>query len=106
MRARTPARVMDAIQLIDGRLRKSGAREPLLAEGAGHAGTEPATARIDLGRGHYGLQIGERRIRRQPPGIEPPSFRPLGMVPGGAGRSEEHTSELQSRLPLVCRLLL
>src|SRR2546422_7652692 len=26
--------------------------------------------------------------------------------PGGAGRSEEHTSELQSRLHLVCRLLL
>src|SRR2546429_4644022 len=25
---------------------------------------------------------------------------------GGAGRSEEHTSELQSRLHLVCRLLL
>src|SRR2546422_11343369 len=27
-------------------------------------------------------------------------------APGGAGRSEEHTSELQSRLHLVCRLLL
>src|SRR2546422_6264864 len=25
---------------------------------------------------------------------------------GGGGRSEEHTSELQSRLHLVCRLLL
>src|SRR2546429_6792969 len=25
---------------------------------------------------------------------------------GGSGRSEEHTSELQSRLHLVCRLLL
>src|SRR3712207_7480938 len=34
----------------------------------------------------------------------------LGHVPGGprlvAGRSEEHTSELQSRQYLVCRLLL
>src|SRR2546422_2672704 len=34
-----------------------------------------------------------------------------GAAPGGAaaprdGRSEEHTSELQSRLHLVCRLLL
>src|SRR2546422_7015132 len=33
-----------------------------------------------------------------------------GRVPGGVlraeGRSEEHTSELQSRLHLVCRLLL
>src|SRR2546422_2185734 len=26
--------------------------------------------------------------------------------PAGSGRSEEHTSELQSRLHLVCRLLL
>src|SRR5256884_157289 len=31
----------------------------------------------------------------------PPSFRP-----GSSPRSEEHTSELQSRLHLVCRLLL
>src|SRR2546429_4202848 len=33
----------------------------------------------------------------------------LGQLAGGAGdhpRSEEHTSELQSRLHLVCRLLL
>src|SRR2546422_5413862 len=28
------------------------------------------------------------------------------VVVRGAGRSEEHTSELQSRLHLVCRLLL
>src|SRR2546422_1393215 len=28
------------------------------------------------------------------------------MLPLGLGRSEEHTSELQSRLHLVCRLLL
>src|SRR5689334_24337814 len=40
--------------------------------------------------------------RRRPP--------PLGRRPGGrpgrAGRSEEHTSELQSQFHLVCRLLL
>src|SRR2546422_7774466 len=29
-----------------------------------------------------------------------------GYSPTGAARSEEHTSELQSRLHLVCRLLL
>src|SRR2546429_6378867 len=29
-----------------------------------------------------------------------------GLVTGGEFRSEEHTSELQSRLHLVCRLLL
>src|SRR2546429_5913513 len=30
----------------------------------------------------------------------------VGLVPSNAHRSEEHTSELQSRLHLVCRLLL
>src|SRR2546422_4097273 len=30
----------------------------------------------------------------------------LARLDGGARRSEEHTSELQSRLHLVCRLLL
>src|SRR5215475_14486939 len=29
-----------------------------------------------------------------------------GLIPDDAGRSEEHTSELQSRENLVCRLLL
>src|SRR2546422_2232925 len=33
-------------------------------------------------------------------------FGAVGQVPAGAERSEEHTSELQSRLHLVCRLLL
>src|SRR6266545_7249451 len=32
--------------------------------------------------------------------------RLAGRCPGGAGRSEEHTSELQSLAYLVCRLLL
>src|SRR5207249_5077099 len=31
---------------------------------------------------------------------------PLGAQPRRGGRSEEHTSELQSRFDLVCRLLL
>src|SRR3712207_7843968 len=40
-----------------------------------------------------------------------PDWRPLSTSPpepekGGRGRSEEHTSELQSRQYLVCRLLL
>src|SRR2546422_6769004 len=68
---------------------------------------------------------GDDRPHRQAPGAE--GDRPLegqGPGPGGdpqaaggrpggapvlcrkAGRSEEHTSELQSRLHLVCRLLL
>src|SRR2546422_8532693 len=33
-------------------------------------------------------------------------WRPEPVRGGGLGRSEEHTSELQSRLHLVCRLLL
>src|SRR5690348_18160501 len=46
------------------------------------------------------------------PGGRPEPFqlagRPSGpgRVPGGALRSEEHTSELQSPVHLVCRLLL
>src|SRR5260370_22710506 len=32
--------------------------------------------------------------------------RPAGCIASGRGRSEEHTSELQSHLNLVCRLLL
>src|SRR5690606_41839802 len=38
--------------------------------------------------------------RRRVHGVEP------GMPFGSVGRSEEHTSELQSREKLVCRLLL
>src|SRR2546429_5288166 len=43
--------------------------------------------------------LGRRRHGRQ-------SRRARQEHPRGAGRSEEHTSELQSRLHLVCRLLL
>src|SRR3712207_8019705 len=40
-------------------------------------------------------------------GIADRSARDMGHVPlSGPGRSEEHTSELQSRQYLVCRLLL
>src|SRR5205809_6183252 len=35
-----------------------------------------------------------------------PSWNPFGRHKRIGGRSEEHTSELQSRLHLVCRLLL
>src|SRR3712207_8923087 len=35
-----------------------------------------------------------------------PLFRTWAIMMDGAGRSEEHTSELQSRQYLVCRLLL
>src|SRR2546422_8436831 len=41
----------------------------------------------------------------QPP-VEPPGGAFEEGAPQGGSRSEEHTSELQSRLHLVCRLLL
>src|SRR5204862_6217420 len=43
-----------------------------------------------------------------PPPSEPTAAAPaaVGSLGGGGGRSEEHTSELQSRRDLVCRLLL
>src|SRR2546422_4811697 len=51
----------------------------------------------------------ERRNRRSPNGLEahPHTGRMhMGLEVDDLGRSEEHTSELQSRLHLVCRLLL
>src|SRR2546422_2290418 len=49
-----------------------------------------------------------RRVSEEWPGAGPPGpdERPHVGPPTGARRSEEHTSELQSRLHLVCRLLL
>src|SRR5207247_9385847 len=41
-----------------------------------------------------------RRLPREPRQIE------LRVIEAGFARSEEHTSELQSRVDLVCRLLL
>src|SRR5687768_18186436 len=50
---------------------------------------------------------GVRRSRRPPP-MPSATISALSssFPPRGALRSEEHTSELQSRLHLVCRLLL
>src|SRR3712207_9500199 len=59
------------------------------ARAAGRVGDRPAPARA-AGRAAARRGPGHRAGRAQPPG----------------GRSEEHTSELQSRQYLVCRLLL
>src|SRR2546422_6916316 len=48
------------------------------------------------------VQPGRRLVEKQDVGIE----RHRARQPGPLARSEEHTSELQSRLHLVCRLLL
>src|SRR3712207_7743960 len=58
------------------------------------------SARVDINRirGHH--DVSDLRIRW-------PCRFLLGLLRGGSGgRSEEHTSELQSRQYLVCRLLL
>src|SRR5215217_8673414 len=43
---------------------------------------------------------------RSPRAAAAPGLQPQQPGPGRPGRSEEHTSELQSRQYLVCRLLL
>src|SRR5882762_11948692 len=50
------------------------------------------------------IWIASRRSIRRPAACSPRSRRPAVAVT--RGRSEEHTSELQSHLNLVCRLLL
>src|SRR5947209_15874317 len=70
----------------------------------------PAAARQRADRAERACLL-RRGGRREPaaPGAAPrlrlPGLRPLSP-PHGGRRSEEHTSELQSRQYLVCRLLL
>src|SRR5436309_8613738 len=47
-----------------------------------------------------------RSAHEREPSHAPGSSARVGRVPPGPSRSEEHTSELQSRENLVCRLLL
>src|SRR5438067_8042547 len=60
---------------------------------------------VEDGALHAGLvALDEQEILRVPAAV---FFRPgRGVFPVRQGRSEEHTSELQSRFDLVCRLLL
>src|SRR5690348_17894986 len=50
----------------------------------------------------HGVGVG----RQEPVGIGGPGDRPFAGAMRAAARSEEHTSELQSPVHLVCRLLL
>src|SRR2546422_4127476 len=59
---------------------------------------------VSRDRSASGRTASERIRAIRAPGRARPSQSP-GRA-GAAGRSEEHTSELQSRLHLVCRLLL
>src|SRR5207253_8859892 len=62
------------------------------------------TARIRVTAESAGVR-GTRPVRF--PHSDRAQLRPaLGLLAHGGGRSEEHTSELQSRGHLVCRLLL
>src|SRR5260370_29258100 len=85
-------------------------RAAVRANGAGFMGVAPSGNGVgqDNGRGHCLHRPGERLSERAP-------FAPSGVLwldPAQAlrseaqHRSEEHTSELQSHLNLVCRLLL
>src|SRR2546422_5209379 len=63
----------------------------------------PFVLQLSQGRGASLAQLG--RIRFHP--TNPTSILPSpGQAEPATPRSEEHTSELQSRLHLVCRLLL
>src|SRR5437868_9893851 len=70
---------------------------------------DPATPEIYTLSLHDALPIWSTMPRRQAPSHRCPAspaiapIRPVGLV---RLRSEEHTSELQSRFDLVCRLLL
>src|SRR3712207_9038000 len=62
-----------------------------------------------LALGHPDLEAAGRRLPRaalQRPLPALPGARERGQAAGREARSEEHTSELQSRQHLVCRLLL
>src|SRR5438445_9261312 len=58
---------------------------------------------LDAQIGAFELEIGLAQLAQQ---VEEPPLRLLRRHVGKQGRSEEHTSELQSRQYLVCRLLL
>src|SRR5690242_21605399 len=69
----------------------------------GRVRTVPAFAAGALPRG---LATRAMRERRAPRRGRWPAARKRGGGPGQFRRSEEHTSELQSHVNLVCRLLL
>src|SRR3712207_7124256 len=58
-----------------------------------------------LDRHHVELLVGALDVRAVGDLPDPAGQQPLAVQEAG-GRSEEHTSELQSRQYLVCRLLL
>src|SRR5687768_18226542 len=70
------------------------------ASRAGNVICEALTVNDELG-----MEVGSLLSREEAAGKKVVSFLPAGSFIS-VSRSEEHTSELQSRLHLVCRLLL
>src|SRR2546422_7441731 len=81
----------------------SRSAEPPPAAARLQLGPHPADALV-LGAPHRG-RGGAAAVRPEPPAGARHLVHPVHRA-AGSGRSEEHTSELQSRLHLVCRLLL
>src|SRR5207249_11903577 len=67
---------------------------------AGRAGRRPWTTSC---RQRYDRRREDRDVERE---LDPDAAAAPPRVARAAARSEEHTSELQSRFDLVCRLLL
>src|SRR5690349_23434486 len=63
-----------------------------------------STASSTLRRSVFEMSVGIPDVPPVPP--VPPVGSPNSVLNRAEGRSEEHTSELQSRRDLVCRLLL
>src|SRR3712207_7436270 len=74
---------------------------PTLTDSNAPTGRAPDSVRVD--RMACGLMMG---VARRPTVVAHGLDRKLGAVTAVRMRSEEHTSELQSRQYLVCRLLL
>src|SRR5207244_12748641 len=76
-----------------------------VAAGDGHLLAEIRVVLEEDGRRHHLRDAGNRPLCLRV--LFPEDFVRLGVIDdGGRGRSEEHTSELQSPDHLVCRLLL
>src|SRR5699024_11469634 len=100
----TPSRASFPLSLHDALPIFAGVEDPALAELAGARGDveeiyTAAAAESEL------LTAASLRTRLRGLGISSVQAPPDDL-PAQARRSEEHTSELQSRFDLVCRLLL
>src|ERR687892_104449 len=90
-----------------GGARPRGARAGRLEGTAGDRVRRPD--RLHVAHGEAGRRLrrrGRGSVRRCGAANHRRGRRQRGQVPRGRGRSEEHTSELQSPCNLVCRLLL